>query len=388
MLLNIFNGVIALEKLGSLQVMRGIAALFVVMFHYNGFLITGSDFAGLYNSLFSKGIIGVDIFFVISGFIMIYTTHHKKYGLVTAKTFLINRLFRILPVYYFGLITAFAVGGAMSLFHYPEKMVNLVSAITFTVYRSDIAPHYIDDGGLYNIRWTLNYELYFYTAFAVCLCFRFRVIALLTWGLLAVVIVPMLGGFAPTLGMHGYPWHNPWYGFLTNPIILEFLIGAFFAYLYIALKEWAKVQKVKLLFMLSSLIMIIYFAVRLYSGVLCAMYIPTTLAIGFLIFSLSMADALLCKYIPKSLEILGDISFSLYLLHSLVGIFIFKKLGKLYESDIYRILVVILALILSIVAAYYSHKYIEVKLVNFLKRKTGVNCPACLNAERAERLEP
>ena len=64
MLLNIFNGVIALEKLGSLQVMRGIAALFVVMFHYNGFLIIGSDFAGLYNSLFQRGLLA-SIYFLL-----------------------------------------------------------------------------------------------------------------------------------------------------------------------------------------------------------------------------------------------------------------------------------------------------------------------------------
>lgn len=369
--------------------MRGVAALFVVMFHYSGFLRQGSVYEGLYGSLFSWGIIGVDIFFVISGFIMIYTTHNKTHGFATAKKFLANRLLRILPVYYFGLLIAFAVGGAMSLFHYPEKLTNLFSALTFTVYRNDITPHYIDDGGLYNIRWTLNYELYFYIAFSVCLLFRFRALALMVWGLLAIVLVPVLAGFTPTLNMHGYPWQNPWYGFLTNPIILEFLIGVFFAYLYLAMNKWSPGRNVKILFSLIACSLIVYFGYCAYTGTLYALHIPTTFILGVLIFSLCMADSLINSFIPKFLETLGDISFSLYLLHSLVGIFVFKKLGKLHDGDVYRILVVTIAVVLSVLAAYYSHKYVEVKFVNFLKRKAGITRKrgASEKFEEAERIE-
>lgn len=85
-----------------------------------------------------------------------------------------------------------------------------------------------------------------------------------------------------------------------------------------------------------------------------------------------MSDSLISKYIPRFLEVLGDISYSLYLLHSLVGIFVFKKLGKLHDGDLYRVFVVIVALTLSVIAAYYSHKYVEIKFVNFLKRKLGL----------------
>lgn len=359
-------------KIVSLQVMRGIAALFVVMFHYSGFLGQGSVYQNVYHSLFSWGIVGVDIFFVISGFIMIYTTHNKKHGITTAKKFFANRLLRVLPVYYFGLLVAFAVGGAMSLFHYPEKLTNLISALTFTVYRNDITPHYIDDGGLYNIRWTLNYELYFYVVFSLCLFFRYRALALATWGVLAIIVVPSLAGFTPTLSMQGYAWHNPWFGFLTNPIILEFLIGVFFAYLYIGITKQVVAKEIKFIFALFAICILLYLGFRLFMGTLFALYIPTTLLIGIVIFSLCISDSLISKYIPRFLEVLGDISYSLYLLHSLVGIFVFKKLGKLHDGDLYRVFVVIVALTLSVIAAYYSHKYVEIKFVNFLKRKLGL----------------
>lgn len=67
----------------------------------------------------------------------------------------------------------------MSTFHYPEKIQNLISSLTFTVYKTDVKLHYIDDGEMYNIRWTLNYEVYFYLIFTLCLLFKQRLIALL-----------------------------------------------------------------------------------------------------------------------------------------------------------------------------------------------------------------
>ncbi|HFJ0173560.1 TPA: acyltransferase family protein [Escherichia coli] len=356
-------------KIKSLQVMRGIAALIVVMFHYNYFLKEGSAFIDIYNSLFSWGVIGVDIFFVISGFIMIYTTTNLKHGFASSRKFLMNRLLRILPVYYFGLIIAFLVGGAMSIFHYHDKLVNIISALTFTVYRNDITPHYIDDGSLYNIRWTLNYEMYFYLVFSICLFFRFRLLALAAWGLVAVVIAPVLSGFTPSLSTHGYAFEKPLYGLLTNPLILEFLIGVVCAYAFIALKKYHHSIKVNLLFAVAALLTAIYLIDGLINGYVHAVYIPSTIVVGFFLFSLCMAEPLIKKYIPNFLVRLGDISFSLYLLHTLVGILLFKRIGGLYTSDSYKILVVGIAVLISIVAAYFSHKYIEVKFVNYLKQK-------------------
>lgn len=360
---------VVLGKIKSLQVMRGIAALIVVMFHYNYFLKEGSAYSGIYNSLFSWGVIGVDIFFVISGFIMIYTTTNLTHGFASFKKFLLNRLFRILPVYYFGLLVAFFIGGAMSIFHYHEKVENIISALTFTVYRNDITPHYIDDAGLYNVRWTLNYEMYFYIVFSVCMFFRFRLLALAAWALTAVVIVPALSGFTPTLNTHGYQFEKPLYGLLTNPLILEFLIGVVCAYAFIALKKYHYSLKINFLFSAIAVLSTVYLICGLINGYVFAVHLPSTIIVGVFLFSLCMAEPLIKKYIPDFLVKLGDISFSLYLLHTLVGIFLFKKIGNLYSGDAYKILVVVIAVMVSIIAAYFSHKYIEVKFVNYLKRK-------------------
>lgn len=66
------------KKLILLQLLQGIAALLVLLFHYR-FYLRGNAEPGstLWDALFGWGIIGVDIFFVVSGFIMIYTTQHS-----------------------------------------------------------------------------------------------------------------------------------------------------------------------------------------------------------------------------------------------------------------------------------------------------------------------
>ncbi|EDQ3196935.1 acyltransferase, partial [Salmonella enterica subsp. enterica serovar Anatum] len=148
-------------KLHSLQALRGIAALLVVLFHYRGFLNDGAKGnPTIWDKVFSPGIIGVDIFFIISGFIMVYTTWSYMRGKASLVRFLLNRVIRIIPLYYLCLVIAFLLEGAMSTFHYPDKVQNILSALTFTLYKTSTPPLYIDDGGTYNIRWTLNYEIY------------------------------------------------------------------------------------------------------------------------------------------------------------------------------------------------------------------------------------
>jgi len=74
------------RKLASPQALRGVAALLVLLFHYH-FYLRGDNESGatIWDALFGWGIIGVDFFFVISGFIMIYSTQHYLQGRESAK---------------------------------------------------------------------------------------------------------------------------------------------------------------------------------------------------------------------------------------------------------------------------------------------------------------
>ncbi len=358
------------RKLESLQALRGVAALLVLLFHYR-FYLRGDDESGttIWDALFGWGIIGVDIFFIISGFIMVYTTQHYMQGCSSAKRFLLNRAIRIIPLYYFGLLVAFLFGGAMSTFHYPEKVQNLLSALTFTVYKTSVTPHYIDDGGMYNIRWTLNYEIYFYLAFALCLMMRHRILALICWGGLMTCVIPALAGFQPTLSVQGYDFQTPTIAFITNPLLLEFLIGVFAGYIYLQLKRRIVFVRLPLISSTVAIGLLCYIVFGVYSGRIRALNLESTIVLGLLVLFLTLGEQVLQAYIPRVLKYVGNISFSLYLLHNPIGIAVMKQMGPVGQSAFKGIPTILLATLLSILVAHLTHKYIEIGLTRTLKNK-------------------
>nr|SAY44565.1 Acyltransferase family protein [Serratia marcescens] len=358
------------RKLESLQALRGVAALLVLLFHYR-FYLRGDNQSGttIWDALFGWGIIGVDIFFIISGFIMVYTTQHYMQGCSSAKRFLLNRAIRIIPLYYFGLLVTFLFGGAMSTFHYPEKVQNLLSALTFTVYKTSVTPHYIDDGGMYNIRWTLNYEIYFYLAFALCLMMKHRILALICWGGLMTCVIPALAGFQPTLSVQGYDFQTPTIAFITNPLLIEFLIGVFAGYIYLQLKRRVVSVKLPLISSVIAISLLCYIVFGVYSGSIRALNLESTIVLGLLVLFLTLGEQVLQAYIPRVLKYVGNISFSLYLLHNPIGIAVMKQMGPVGQSAFKGIPTILLATLLSILVAHLTHKYIEVGLTRTLKNK-------------------
>ncbi|ATX02857.1 MULTISPECIES: acyltransferase family protein [Citrobacter] len=358
------------KRIESLQALRGLAAILVMLFHYRFYLRSQvENGTTIWDALFGWGIIGVDIFFIISGFIMVYTTQNYTQSLFSTKRFLINRAIRIFPMYYVGLLITFLLSGAMSTFHYPEKVQNLLSALTFTVYKTDITPHYIDDGGMYNIRWTLNYEVYFYIAFSVCLLVKHRLLALIGFSALMICLIPAIAGFQPTTSIQGYPFHSPTLGLLTNPVFLEFIIGAIVGYLYLKLKNITSSTKIQAIASFISLSLFMYVIYGIYNESLRAFNTESAIILGVFILFITLADPLLKKYIPHILTYLGDISFSLYLLHGAIGSAVMKRM-ELFELSNYKgIVTVVIAISLSIFISHLTHKYIEIRLTRKLKKR-------------------
>ncbi|CAK8739233.1 hypothetical protein SODG_002839 [Sodalis praecaptivus] len=254
----------------------------------------------------------------------------------------------------------------MSTFHYEDKTQDLVSAITFLPYYASAAPHYIDmNHGLNVVRWTINYEIYFYIIFSICLISKFRVTTLLIWCFSAVFIIPMLCGNNITLNVSGYHTKIALYGFLSNPIIIEFLIGAMSGFIYFKLKRY-NTENASCIIAISLLI---YIAYTLLTGLEHPMSISIAAPIGLLILFLSLAENKLQNFLSKSLLWLGDISFSLYLIHMPLIFSLFFHLGPAAKAPLLGIPYSILAIITSISVAYFFHKYIEVKLTNWLRNK-------------------
>lgn len=198
------------DVLPGIQVLRAVAALMVVIHHAE--LGTVMGFALGARHLFLVGSAGVDVFFVISGFIMLVSSR-RLFGTKGAPaTFLMRRVIRIVPLYW-AMTTVYVAGFLLA----PSLLGRSVSAGTMATSYA-FWPHLGLDGTFHPILvvgWTLNYEMFFYALFAVAVLLqRGRAVILLTAALVAVVVLRALVG-GPTSPL----------AFWGEPIVLEFIAG-------------------------------------------------------------------------------------------------------------------------------------------------------------------
>lgn len=187
-----------MKRLASIQILRAAAALAVVLFH-----------ACQWSQLdFAVGAAGVDLFFVISGFVLWTACETHP---VTPAAFLRARAERILPLYWIVTLAVAAVAlwrpAALPIVHPAPGHLGLSLLL---VPHDDVA-----DGPfpLLPTGWTLIYEAFFYLVMAVALAApRDRRWTILSAVLLAASVV-------------GFGYHR-WYTLLANPLLLEFLAGA------------------------------------------------------------------------------------------------------------------------------------------------------------------
>lgn len=212
-------------KLYSIQLLRGIAALLVVFYHAVGLqlLTIGPEKAdnAMLGGVFASGFAGVDLFFVISGFIMVWVTRRGEPGLPGVGEFLFARITRIYPLWW----AAAALAATYYIFlHVPEAddpawraAVQNGEGIGFLVKSFLLIPQ--PDLPVLSLGWTLMHEMYFYAVFACLLLVPRAVIplALLGWG--GLVVAASLLGLSEPVAIN----------FLTlaiHPLTMEFIFGA------------------------------------------------------------------------------------------------------------------------------------------------------------------
>ncbi|MCX5539901.1 acyltransferase [Paraburkholderia sp. CNPSo 3076] len=283
----------AIGKLRSVQVLRAFAALGVVAFHTSGPVIRQGWSAHAFQAITRYGLAGVDVFFVISGLVMVLVTHGKANGTATASQFALSRLRRIVPIYW--LLTALMlvlanVAPSMFARHYP--IWHIVASFLFLPARDPsglIAP-------VLNVGWTLNYEMLFYALFAFALVFtRFRLIVV-TMILVALSLCALL------------PREGVVHTFYTSPTMLEFCYGCFIGHLLVTGRRLS--ASIGAAFLIATL------------AIPAVLGVKMTDLNRFITFGLP-ALSLACVFVAMESKIrwsgllqrIGDASYSLYLTH-------------------------------------------------------------------------
>ena len=202
------------QRFESLQALRGVACLLVVVYHIAGAEVGyGLGFNPCKPTLWF-GYAGVDLFFVLSGFIIASTCLRELGQPSRLPQYLFRRVWRIYPTYWAALIPSVAIYAALS----PQPLLApgwpAELADTLLLLPQSDVPRMLP------VAWTLSYELMFYFAFALLFILprRAAIPALAAWGIAVIGIA--IDGHIPG---------NMFARLAVSPFILEFLAGCLLA---------------------------------------------------------------------------------------------------------------------------------------------------------------
>ena len=298
-----------------------------------------------------EGNAGVDIFFVISGFVMAISSRPLQFHPNGAREFVIRRLIRIVPLYWVAttmkLMAVFLIP-ALTL-HSAFDAGHTIASYLFLPWRNvenEIKP-------LVAVGWTLTFEMFFYAIFAIALFMRKEP---LKW------VLPILIGFAllsPLRDDTGGSWQV-----YLDPILLEFGLGLVAAML---VGRGFRINP-----RLGLVVIVLCFA---------SLFIPSSMygaqrAIGwgipafFIVLCTAAMEPHLARFLPKRLDFWGDSSYALYLFHSFYVPMVGAVLLKLGLAHAWLAFVVAVAG--SIVLGGLVHRFLEIPLGRLIRSLRGL----------------
>jgi peptidoglycan/LPS O-acetylase OafA/YrhL len=350
------------NNMNFLTSLRGVAAFLVLLFHLKDQM---NDYSALraFSFLYSKGYLAVDFFFILSGFIIsfsYYNTLSTNLSFKNIINFIVKRLARIFPLHFFVMclflifpIALFISGRPVNIdYHNPESFFYKVMLLDLWLVNTE-------NWNSWNVpSWTISGEWFAYLLFPFFIFFfpKNKVAALVLFPFLVVML-----GF----------WYE-YFGFSTigegigtlglMRCLGGFLIGSCVYFFLLNLDKKVKKTTGAISLTLSICITIllgIYFEKNHF-------FIP--ICFSWILLSFLISDTWLHKVLNKKwLIYLGDISYSLYLVHMFV-ITIYATL--FWENDLKAsILDLLIIIIACFVISHFTFKYIENPCRVFITKK-------------------
>lgn len=287
----------------SIQYLRAVAAIGVLVFHT-------AERAGVG---FGPGAAGVDVFFVISGFIMWMITGERA---TRPSTFLARRAARIMPLYWLVTlgVAAIAIAIPSAFPHLKPTADHVFKSLLFYPHadsNGDIAPLIVPG-------WTLDYEMFFYVVFAAGL--------LLPGRLRAFALTLALG----SLVVAGYAFRpvNPALATYSDPLLLEFLAGVWLGAIWVkGMRLRRGIACAAMLLGVAGFALVAALGIDVEPVRILAWGIP-----AFLIVAGAVSLEPLRKW-PVG-KFLGDASYSIYLVHGLAISFCARLLTMMHVGSL------------------------------------------------------
>ncbi len=327
------------QSIQSIQVLRFFAAAMVMLAHASTRAADQAAVLGLeLPATFFAARWGVDIFFVISGFLMGHITHGDFWRPHAAQAFLRDRFVRIVPLYWILTCLTAALRIAVNStqpasLQQPVTLENFVRSLLFQ-------PYFAPDGARQQIigqGWTLNYEMMFYLIVGGCLLWRNGRLLVP-----AIITAVFLAGFLP----HGSPSLEFW----SDPIIFEFVTGFVIASIRQRLPSLPRIPGK--LAVILAFIFVMNSPWPIVPGGALFTWAAATILVSFCVLTADVektwAASLLAKF--------GNWSYSLYLTHMFVLLFagvIWRKVFAAQNVSLFYAASFVAAMLVA-AASYYG----------------------------------
>lgn len=338
----------------SLQALRGIAAFAVLMFHLRAVEAKYIPGEAVLGTAAAHADAGVDLFFVISGFVMAHVGRGRFAGFSAAGVFLLKRAWRVLPMYW--LFTTITIVLMMTF----PAVVNSSYPDQSVIRSYLLIPH--TQLPVLAVGWTLIHEAYFYIVFA----FAMAIIA-------ERALTACLIGWAAVIAyahIDGYREVTPLRQLLISPLTFEFIAGVLAGLHWRRLPRWLAPAMI-----LSGIALFLTGA----TGFGDPSISPPDPWLRVATFGgASMLLVLGCVVhesghdgrVASVLVALGNSSYSLYLSH----VFVISAIGRLWAIAIpgqslgHHLLFVVVATTSACIAGHLIHRGIELPLLNLAHR--------------------
>lgn len=346
-----------MDKIYSIQMLRGIAALLVLVHHFMQIVYNFAKTNPVGDFFSRYGAFGVDIFFTLSGFIMAYTLLSKN---TTGRKFAINRILRVVPNYWFYTLLMILAGVFITNLSSANASIASICQSLFFIPHENPDPRF----GIFptlTVGWTLNMEMFFYAMLSVLLYVHIPMAKRLLMASAILIICPVIYRVL----------HIDFYQAVAGNIrLVEFSFGILLGVVFMCKSKVFHDYRLQL----SGLILLLFLSLASLNIILSKI-ILSSLIIYF-------AVAYTRLFNPKNMACrlfgtMGDLSYSIYLSHSIVILVVWSFIPQL-NSPIESMLLLSIMILITLTMSWISYYFIETKFVSYIKSK--MTSRAVLNA--------